>query len=94
MEQGFDYLSNEERNYLFGEDEIEEPDFWEANVQSDAEDRLELNVDRQTVAGAPPLNLLPALGLALLVGAALILVLPQQQLQSHPRCGITTGGQV
>ena len=87
-----DHLSTQDRNYLFGEDET---DFWEANVQSDAEDRLELNVDRQTVAAGPgPLNLLPALGLALIVGAVLILVLPQQQLQSHPRCGITTGGQV
>ena len=92
--QEFDYFSSDDGNFLFGEDEIKEPDFRAANVHSDVEDRLELNVDRQTVVGPGLLDLGQALGLALLVGAVLILVLPQQQLQSHPRCGITTGGKV
>ena len=104
--QGFDlvsdHFSTEERNYLFGEDEIEEPDFWAATVQSVAEDRLELNVDRQTVAGPRTLDLPLAVGVALVLyillakvfEAVLILALPQQRLQNHPRCGITTGGKV
>ena len=89
-----DHLSTEERNYLFGEDEILEPDFWAATAQSGAEDRLELNVDRQTVAQSRPLDLRLAVGVALVLGAVLILALPQQRLQNHPRCGITAGGKV
>ena len=79
---------------MFGDDEIAEPDVGAANVQSGAEDRLDLNVDRQTVAGPGLVHLGPALGLALLLGAVLVMVLPQQQLQSHVRCGLTTGGKV
>ena len=96
--QGFhlagDHLSTEERNYMFGEDEILEQDFWAATTQSGAEDRLELNVDRQTVAQSRPLDLRLAVGVALVLGAVLILALPQQRLQNHPRCGITAGGKV
>ena len=92
--QEFDTLSTEERNYLYGEDEILEPDFWAATAQSGAEDRLELNVDRQTVAQSRPLDLRLVVGVALVFGAVLILALPQQRLQNHPRCGITTGGKV
>ena len=92
--QGFDPLSTEERNYLYGEDEILEPDFWAGTAQSGAEDRLELNVDRQTVAQSRPLDLRLAVGVALVLGAVLILALPQQRLQNHPRCGITAGGKV
>ena len=92
--QGFDTLSTEERNYLYGEDKILEPDFWAATAQSGAEDRLQLNVDRQTVAQAQPLDLRLPVGLALVFGALLLLAFPQQRLQSHPTCGITTGGQV
>ena len=96
--QGFhlagDHLSTEERNYMFGEDEILEQDFWAATTQSGAEDRLELNVDRQTVTQSRPLDLRLAVGVALAIGAVLILALPQQRLQNHPRCGITAGGKV
>ena len=96
--QGFDlvsdHLSTEERNYMFGEDEILEPDFWAGTAQSGAEDRLELNVDRQTVAQSRPLDLRLAVGVALALGAVLLLALPQQRLQNHPRCGITAGGKV
>ena len=91
---GFDPLSTEDRNYLFGEDEILKPDFWAATAQSGAEDRLQLNVDRQTVAQPRPLDLRLPVGLALVFGALLLLAFPQQRLQSHPTCGITTGGQV
>ena len=79
---------------MFGDDEIAEPDVGAANGQSGTEDRLDLNADRQTVAGPGPVHLGPALGLALLLGAVLVMVLPQQQLQSHVRCGLTTGGKV
>ena len=96
--QGFDLASEphstEERNYLYGEDKILKPDFWAATAQSGAEDRLELNVDRQTVAQSRPLDLRLAVGVALVLGAVLILALPQQRLQNHPRCGITAGGKV
>ena len=94
--QGFDHLSTEERNNLFGEDQIKKPDFWGATVQSRAEDRLQPSVVRQSVAGPSTFDLRSALGLALIFGAVLIMTLPvpQQQLQSHPRCGITTGGKV
>ena len=96
--QGFDLASEphstEERNYLYGEDKILEPDFWAATAQNGAEDRLELNVDRQTVAQPQPLDLRLPVGLALVFGALLLLAFPQQRLQNHPTCGITTGGQV
>ena len=93
--QGFDTLSTEERNYLYGEDKILEPDFWAATAQNGAEDRLQLNVDRQTVAQSRPLDLrLLAVGVVLVFGAVLLLALPQQRLQNHPRCGITAGGKV
>ena len=91
-----DSFSSAEESYLFGEEEAGDPtDFRLEPIAGDggAESRLNVKVDRQSIA-QPGLSevalLLGALG-SLVVIAFLI---PRPQLESHPRCGLTTGGKV
>ena len=93
-----DSFSSAEESYLFGEEEASYPTDFQlepiaGDVAAGAESKLGVNVDRQSIAG-PGLSevvlLLGALG-SLVVIAFLI---PRPQLESHPRCGLTTGGKV
>ena len=96
--QEFAYPLTEERDYMFGGDEVGEPDFWSKNV-------LDVAEDRQAVARPQPFDIRQAighpisqtLGQAIFFGVISVIILHaiiKPPLQSHPRCGITTGGQV
>ena len=81
-----DYLSSAEERYLFGEEEGDGGDIV-------AQNRVQLNIDRQSIATPRPSEvvlLFGALGSLLLIA----LLIPRPPLESHPRCGLTTGGQV
>ena len=83
-----DPLSSAENSHLFGEE-----GGGLLPIIAGAESRLQLNIDRQSIA-RPRLS-----EVALLLGVigsllAIAFLIPRPQLQSHPRCGLTTGGQV
>ena len=103
--QEYAYPLTEERSYMFLEDEMEEPYSWYTNVLEGVEQRIGANVDRQAVAGPQPFDIRQAianpiaqtLSQAIFFGLISVIILHaiiKQPLQSHPRCGITTGGQV
>ena len=96
----FDPLSSAEERHLYGEQggRPEQKDtMFKRNEPFSfidrAQSRVHFNIARQTIA-APSLS-----EVALLLGAigslvAIAFFIPRPQLQSHPRCGLTTGGQV
>ena len=65
---------------------------------ADVENRLQDNVDRQstTIAGQSLSTGTLLLGAIywLAIVIAIVFLVPRPPLQSHPRCGLTTGGQV
>ena len=101
--QGFDELTTEEANYLYGKDETsttvpEDQGFWFKNIISDALERLKPKIDRQGIGGLPSLSPIETLAQTVLfvtvISAMVWFTLPSPQLHNHPRCGITGGGQV
>ena len=86
LDLALDSLSSAEERYLFGEEEGGEGDVV-------AQNRVQLNIDRQSIAAPRPSEV------ALLFGAIgslvlIALLIPRPPLESHQRCGLTTGGQV
>ena len=86
LDLALDSLSSAEERYLFGEEE-------EGNGDIVAQNRVQLNIDRQSIAAPRPSEV------ALLFGAIgslvlIALLIPRPPLESHQRCGLTTGGQV
>ena len=65
---------------------------------ADFENRFQDNVDRQSTTIAGPnlstVTLLLTVIYWLAIGIAIVFLVPRPPLQSHPRCGLTTGGQV
>ena len=87
LDLALDSLSSAEERYLFGEEEGGEGDI------AVAQNRVQLNIDRQSIATPRPSEV------ALLFGAIgslvlIALLIPRPPLESHQRCGLTTGGQV
>ena len=86
LDLALDSLSSAEERYLFGEEEG-------GNGDIVAQNRVQLNIDRQSIAAPRPsevaLLLFGAIGSLLLIA----LLIPRPPLESHQRCGLTTGGQ-
>ena len=86
LDLALDSLSSAEERYLFGEEEG-------GNGDIVAQNRVQLNIDRQSISTPRRSEV------ALLVGALgslvlIALLIPRPPLESHQRCGLTTGGQV
>ena len=86
----FEEFSSAEDLHFFGEEVLLKI--------ADVENRLQDNVDRQSTLIAGPnlstVTILLTVIYWLAIGIAIVFLVPRPPLQSHPRCGLTTGGQV